>query len=352
MSEPTPIPTPPTRSGGSRPLRRSRTDRMLGGVCGGIAAALGVDPVLLRIAAVALALSGGAGVLAYVIAWMVIPEAESEDGTDDPAPEPPRASRHSVAITVGACLVGLGALLLLHNWLPGFGAHLFWPLVVVAAGVLVLVSARRRTMTTIIEPPTPTRRRPLHWGRVVFGLLVAAVGTASLLSGVGVDVPWRLAPAIALIVIGLALLASLAGGTGRADLVVLAVIALVLAIAAGVGVERYAGPPGDRTVVPAQQGWPEPVRVAAGTVVLDLTGPALPPGRAEVAVGAGEIVLRLPADRSVDAEVRVVTGTVVDDHTVDQGFDLHWAQRPGTPTPISVRLDVGAGQVEVDHVPA
>jgi phage shock protein C len=115
---------------------------MLGGVCGGIAAALGIDPVLLRIAAVALALSGGVGVLAYVIAWIVIPEEHPEDG-DRPAPEPPRASRHSVAITVGACLVGLGALLLLRTWLPGFGAHLFWPLVVVAAGVLVLVSARR-----------------------------------------------------------------------------------------------------------------------------------------------------------------------------------------------------------------
>jgi phage shock protein C len=112
---------------------------MLGGVCGGIAAALGIDPVLLRIAAVALALSGGVGVLAYVIAWIVIP---APDG-DEPGREMSPASRHSVAITVGACLVGLGTLLLLRSWMPGFGAQLFWPLVVAAAGVLVLVSARR-----------------------------------------------------------------------------------------------------------------------------------------------------------------------------------------------------------------
>jgi phage shock protein C len=120
-------------------LRRSRSDRVLGGVCGGIAATLGIDPVLIRIAAVALALSGGLGVLAYVIAWIVVPEAQE----GDPEPTGPRADRHAVAVTVGACLVGLGGLMLVRVWLPGFGTGMFWPLVVVVAGVLVLLSARR-----------------------------------------------------------------------------------------------------------------------------------------------------------------------------------------------------------------
>jgi phage shock protein C len=122
-----------------RRLRRSRRDRLVGGVCGGIARYLDVDPVLLRIAAVALALSGGLGVLAYVLAWIVIPDATD----DEPERAPVRADRHARAITVGAALVGLGALLMLRQWLPGFGAGMFWPLVVVAAGVLVLISARR-----------------------------------------------------------------------------------------------------------------------------------------------------------------------------------------------------------------
>jgi phage shock protein C len=134
-----PAPNHPALPEGTRPLRRSRRDRMIGGVCGGVADSLGIDPVLLRIAAAALALSGGVGVLAYVIAWIVIPEADEHE----PQRELPRASRHSVTITVGASLVGLGALLLLRTWMPGFGAHLFWPLVVAAAGVLVLVSGRR-----------------------------------------------------------------------------------------------------------------------------------------------------------------------------------------------------------------
>ena len=57
----------------TRRLLRSRRDRMIGGVCGGLGRYLNVDPVLLRIAAVALALAGGVGVLAYLVAWVLIP---------------------------------------------------------------------------------------------------------------------------------------------------------------------------------------------------------------------------------------------------------------------------------------
>jgi phage shock protein PspC (stress-responsive transcriptional regulator) len=59
---------------GRNRLRRSRQDRVLGGVCAGIAEQLDVDPVLIRIAAVALALvSGGAAVFAYLVAWAIVP---------------------------------------------------------------------------------------------------------------------------------------------------------------------------------------------------------------------------------------------------------------------------------------
>lgn len=132
---PPPWPDPPVRR-----VRRSRQDRVLGGVCGGLGRYLGVDPVLLRIAVVALALSGGIGVLAYVVAWVAIPEAVGADEAGAPAPT---AGRHAVAVAVGAALVGLGALLLLREWVPGFGADVFWPLVVVAAGAVLLITARR-----------------------------------------------------------------------------------------------------------------------------------------------------------------------------------------------------------------
>lgn len=59
-------------------LRRSRQDRMLGGVCGGIAATLDIDAALLRIALVAVTLLGfGAGVVIYLACWLIMPEESS-----------------------------------------------------------------------------------------------------------------------------------------------------------------------------------------------------------------------------------------------------------------------------------
>jgi phage shock protein C len=58
-------------------LRRSRDDKMLGGVCGGAAKALGVDAALLRIGLVAATLFGfGAGAVLYVACWVLVPEEE------------------------------------------------------------------------------------------------------------------------------------------------------------------------------------------------------------------------------------------------------------------------------------
>jgi phage shock protein PspC (stress-responsive transcriptional regulator) len=56
-------------------LRRSRNDRMVAGVCGGIAAQFGMDAALVRIILVAATLLGfGAGAVLYVAAWFIVPE--------------------------------------------------------------------------------------------------------------------------------------------------------------------------------------------------------------------------------------------------------------------------------------
>ena len=81
-------PVPP-RSG----VRRSRTGAVLGGVCAGVARSAGLDPLLLRIAVVAVTLlTGGAGLLAYLAAWVLIPREEpsAADVRALSAPAPPR----------------------------------------------------------------------------------------------------------------------------------------------------------------------------------------------------------------------------------------------------------------------
>ena len=58
----------------TKKLYRSKKNRVLGGVCGGIGEYFGVDPVLIRLLWVVFTLMGGAGILAYIIAWIIIPE--------------------------------------------------------------------------------------------------------------------------------------------------------------------------------------------------------------------------------------------------------------------------------------
>jgi phage shock protein PspC (stress-responsive transcriptional regulator) len=58
---------------GTRRLRRSGTDRMAGGVCGGLADYTGIDAVLWRVAFVTLTVLGGSGILFYAVLWLLMP---------------------------------------------------------------------------------------------------------------------------------------------------------------------------------------------------------------------------------------------------------------------------------------
>ncbi len=64
----------------SKRIYRSRRERMAGGVAGGLAAYLGIDPTLVRLVFVLLTLAcGGVGLLGYLILWIIVPEAPLDD---------------------------------------------------------------------------------------------------------------------------------------------------------------------------------------------------------------------------------------------------------------------------------
>jgi phage shock protein C len=136
---PPPPATPPASEGGPRVVRRSRSERLVAGVCGGVGRYLGVDPVLLRIAFIILALANGLGVIAYVVAWVAIPE-ERPDQPAGPAAEP---RRETGRLVLGGSLVVLGLVLLLDRLAPDLD-ELFWPVAVVAVGVAVMLVGLRR----------------------------------------------------------------------------------------------------------------------------------------------------------------------------------------------------------------
>jgi phage shock protein C len=74
-------PPPPVRP----QLRRSGTDRMIGGVAGGLAEYSGIDPVLWRVGFVGLTVAGGAGVVVYLLLWVLMPSTPLPAG-EQPSP--------------------------------------------------------------------------------------------------------------------------------------------------------------------------------------------------------------------------------------------------------------------------
>ncbi|HWH32828.1 MAG TPA: PspC domain-containing protein, partial [Egibacteraceae bacterium] len=87
---PPPDEPPPPQTGppAARRLERHPTDKVLGGVAGGLGRYFGVDPIVFRLAFVGFALFGGGGILLYLIAWAAMPLGEggeagpARDGVD------------------------------------------------------------------------------------------------------------------------------------------------------------------------------------------------------------------------------------------------------------------------------
>src|SRR3954462_10150474 len=107
---------PPTS--GHRLLRRSRTDRVGAGVASGLGEYFGVDPVLFRVLFATSAFFGGAGILAYVLAWASIPEAGTERAPVDGWIASLRARRVPVwaVVIVGGLFLWAAAF---SWWAPG-----------------------------------------------------------------------------------------------------------------------------------------------------------------------------------------------------------------------------------------
>ena len=148
-SEPSPAPSPPPPTAQQpKRLMRSRDDRVIAGVCGGLGEYLGVDAVLIRIAALILLFAGGAGFILYIIGWIAMPEAPvgaTAAGAASPAAAPAATGeRTGGALVLGLIFVVIGAFFLLDKALPDFPDWGWvWPVALIAVGALVILRARR-----------------------------------------------------------------------------------------------------------------------------------------------------------------------------------------------------------------
>lgn len=156
-------------------LYKSRTDRMIDGVCGGVAEYIGVDPVLVRIVFLLLVFAGGIGVVVYIVGMLLMPAGSVPVPPAGSAPTPPDGapsgipagalpspvrSTDSTARIIGIGFVVLGGILLLGNLGISFWDH-WWgfswsalgPVLVIVAGVALILRSPRTGAASATPAP-------------------------------------------------------------------------------------------------------------------------------------------------------------------------------------------------------
>jgi phage shock protein PspC (stress-responsive transcriptional regulator) len=331
----------------ARRLLRSRSDRMIGGVCGGLARYWNTDPVLLRILTVVLTLAtGGAFLVGYIIAWIAIPDEPM--GPYAPFGQSPRADQ------VGYAAGGNPP----YSDQSGYAAY---------------------------AEPAPRQRSYLGWLIVSAAILVAGV-----LGLIGLLVPttpqfWGILGGVAVTILGVGLLVGAWYGRARwlAFLAVPLAFLTFGAVAAGNWVtdnpnwERWSEGSGtlavgDRTWVVSPDdvgGAPLSYRLSAGEATLDLTdltalgvaesGQSGQRVEIDAGVGLGQLVVLIPADMVLDLDATVDVGEIGvpgEDRLSGSNLSLETTIEPlatGQPAYI-VTLDaaIGAGNLEVRRAQA
>jgi phage shock protein PspC (stress-responsive transcriptional regulator) len=403
---PEPAAMPPAQSvygqaAASAPVRRlvrRPEGKVIAGVCSGLGAYTGIDPVAWRIAFVVLAIfGGGVGLVGYIVAWLIMPMAAEGEPIQPTSGLSFDGSNVGRWIGIGAIV--LGAIVLFHNvW--DFSGGIFWGLLLVGVGIALwghefgsgsrangarapnpppegaasTTSGNPSNFSTVTQPtpplppvppaparaaasfaptPSPSRREPSVLGRIVVGAAALAVGIGVLLDNVGVlniNAKGMFAVLLAIVAIGL-----LVGSwVGRARWLIIPgiILAVMLAVAAILPTTPF-GSYGDVLWQPASR---TELRSAyehgAGEAVLDLTQMSW--GRndrsVDVNLGFGQLLVVVPDDIPVEVSAHVQGGEMNLFNRRRSGWDIEESVIDGGDSDLgTLELDIemNFGELEV-----
>lgn len=312
---------------------------MVGGVCGGIGRYFGIDPTLVRIGFVALALLGGTGLIVYAAALLLVP---LDDAAAPKAAQPDRTTAVGLLvafIVIGFVVGGFGLGF-------AFGGALVPLGLIVLAGLAVwwLVSGERPDGS----PATLVRRAVQGVGLLVgcFALAWASFFASGLGGGVVV--------AALVIAAGAGLVAAAFVGGARWLVLPALAIALPLAFVSAAGIDLDGGF-GERTERPGTLAEVKSnYRLGAGELIIDLRDVKLPAGDhpLKVQIGAGHAQVIVDDDVCVASRAEIGMGAVAIFDQDNGGIDVDWrdTRRADGDTPrLVVDGDVGLGLLEVSR---
>jgi len=386
---------------GQRPLlRRSRNDRVIGGVAAGVARWLMIDPIIVRVVLVVLAIFGGAGLVLYAIGWLLIPEEGNEVNEAQKLID--GGSRFGVPQWL---MAGLGILVALivfaavldagpwHGaWLFGGGGSL---LLLIAAGALVLWIVKRdqpidhmnstapATTTdphqTASEegfayggfgdypgytPPSAAlpRKPPSYLGSATLSIALVVMGSMTALTMLDVaHISAVVILAAGLGVLGLGLVVGTFVGHARWLIALALPLLLVSALVSVLPTDLRLGTQiGERTWIPsAVSQTASEFRLDIGEARLDLRELSIPAGTTplpiHVSVGIGELKVIAPAGDNVIVHSTVGVGRIAIAGVPEQqgsntSIDavLPGLVDPKAPT-IDLVADVSLGNLEVSR---
>ena len=124
-------------------LQRDTQHKVIGGVCAGLANYFDVDATLLRLLLAFLVLLAGTGFWLYIILWIVMPSdsiglsPEGEEAAISETSKETQKNRGSMIL--GLTFIGLGALGLLHRFVPEFNWQMIWPIALIILGLVLIL---------------------------------------------------------------------------------------------------------------------------------------------------------------------------------------------------------------------